>query len=84
MKLSKLPGDAIVIKVEKQEKSDLGIVLPNDNIVHEVAEVLQVGDDVKHVKAGDRILFKTWAPNYYDINGEKFGVMKEEHWDGTL
>jgi co-chaperonin GroES (HSP10) len=84
MKLSRLPKGKVVIKVDKQTTTDLGIALPNDNIVKEIAEVVQTASDITEVKQGDRILFKTWAPNYYEIEGEKFAIMDIQHWDGTL
>lgn len=84
MKLQKLRSKTILIQVEKTAKSAVGVYYADENIAKEVAKVLQVADDVKEIKVGDRILFKTWAPSYYKIDGEEFAILSEDHWDGTL
>lgn len=84
MKLSKLPPKSALIKVEKTEKTSSGVYMAQDNIAKEVAKVLQIGEEVKQFKVGDRILFKTWAARYYKIDGEEFAILDEQHYDGTL
>lgn len=84
MKLKKLRSKTLFIHVEKTTKSAVGVYYADDNIAKEVGKVLQVADDVDGINVGDRILFKTWAPSYYKIDGEEFAILNEEHYDGTL
>lgn len=84
MILKALRNGTALIQVEKEEKSKSGVYYPDDNIVREVAKVIQVAEDITLFKKGDRILFKTWAVNRYEIDSEKFSIINEEHCDGVL
>lgn len=84
MKLKKLRSKTALIQVVKTEKSSVGVYFADENIAKEVAKVIQVADDITEFKVGDKILFKTWAPNYYKVDGEEFAILDEEHFDGVL
>lgn len=84
MKLKKLRSKTALIQVEKEEKSKMGVYYPDDNIAREVAKVIQLADDVTLFQKGDKILFKTWATNRYEIDGEKFCIIDEQYVDGVL
>lgn len=84
MKLKKLPANKALIQIEKTEKTKTGVYIPDDTHISEVALVLQVGEDVTQFRAGDRILFKSWAPSYYKIGDDEFAILDEEHYDGVL
>jgi len=83
MKLQKLRKGAVLITIEKQEKTHSGVFIPDTSNAKEVATIIQVSDDVKDYKVGDRVLFKTWAPNVYKIDGDEFAILSAEHIDGV-
>lgn len=41
------------------------------------AQVLAIGDGVKHIKVGDRIAFTRYAPMSIELEGEELFVMRE-------
>lgn len=84
MKLKNLRSKTALVKVEKTEKTSSGVFIAQDNIIREVATVLQIADDITEFKVGDRILFKSWALRSYKINDEEFAILDEKNYDGTL
>lgn len=84
MKLQKLPATKVLIKVEREQKTNSGVFVPDSSNVKEVAKVIQVGKEVTFCKEGDSVLFKTWALSNYKINDEEFSIIDEEHIDGIL
>jgi len=82
-------GDRVLVKrVEAQEKTKGGIVLPDtakekpkEGIVEAVGEgkVLENGERSKlQVKKGDRVLFSSYAGTEIRIGGEEYLVMSED------
>jgi chaperonin GroES len=78
-------GDRVVIKkVEAQEKTKSGIVLPNSaQEAPQLAEVLAVGseilgDDAKkdEIKVGDRVIFSKYAGTEIKIEGREVTILK--------
>ena len=77
----------LVRRVESQEKTKGGIIIP-DNAKEKPSEgeVVAVGTGARNeagqiqaldVKAGDRILFGKWSGTEIKINGEDLLIMKE-------
>lgn len=94
MKLKPL-GDRILVKrVEAEEKTKGGIIIP-DSAKEKPKEgtIVSVGpgkvaDDGKaiqmNVKAGDKILFTSYAGTDVKIEGEEYLIMKEEDVLGVI
>ena len=43
-----------------------------------MAEVKAVGEDVKHVKAGDKIIYKEYSTTELKIDGTEYLIVKED------
>lgn len=78
-------GDRVVIKkLEAQEKTKSGIVLPNSaQEAPQLAEVLAVGtaisDDKEkkaEIKVGDRVIFSKYAGTEIKIEGKEVTILK--------
>jgi len=88
MKLVPLNDKIIVKRLEAEEKTAGGIVLPD--VARErprQGRVLSVGDGkllpngqrVKfHVKEGDRILFSSWAGTEVKLEGQEYLILTED------
>lgn len=73
-------GDRVVAKrEEKTQKTASGLYLP-DNAQEQpkTAVVEVVGDKVKAVKKGDRILFKEFSTTEVKLDGTEYIIVKEE------
>jgi chaperonin GroES len=79
-------GDFVVAQMEKaQEKTSSGIYLPgNAQERPKVAQVVAVGKEVKQLKVGDRIVYKTYSTNEIKVGKEDYIVVKEEDVMATL
>ncbi|WDV46186.1 co-chaperone GroES [Clostridiaceae bacterium M8S5] len=78
-------GDRVVIKkVEAEEKTKSGIVLPTSAKEQpQVAEVLAVGpsiteDDKKknELKVGDKVIFSKYSGTEIKIDGQEYTILK--------
>ena len=87
MKVRPLNDRVLVIRVEEEEKSAGGIIIP-DTAKEKPMEgkVIAVGSGNRNedgklvpldVKAGDRILFGKWSGNEVKIDGDELLIMKE-------
>ncbi|OHB18437.1 MAG: co-chaperone GroES [Parcubacteria group bacterium RIFCSPHIGHO2_01_FULL_47_10b] len=88
MKLQPLHDHIVLQPLTEEKKTKGGIVLPEtvDKDKPEMGKVLAVGpgkrDDsgkliVMGVKIGDKVLFKSYAPDEFEIDGDKVLVAKE-------
>ena len=87
MKFRPLHDRVVVKRLEGEEKSKGGIIIPDSaKEKPQEGEVVSVGpgardEDGKHVamdlKAGDRILFGKWSGTEVKIDGEDLIIMKE-------
>lgn len=86
MKLRPL-GDRVVIKkVEAEEKTKSGIVLPGSAKEQpQIAEVLAIGEDITkdeekkdQIKVGDKVIFSQYSGTTVKIDGEEVTVLKLE------
>lgn len=73
-------GDYVVATAEEaQTKTASGIYLP-DNAAEKpkTAKVEVVGKEVKQVKAGDRIVYKSYSTTEVKVGGTEYILVKEE------
>ena len=72
-------GKNILIKIDEQKETKSGIALPtNNDYIQEYAEVIAVGDEVKRVKVGQTIIFKSWALNTVVLPDQKVTFVEED------
>ena len=72
--------DRIVAKKETPaEKTASGFFMPGDaKEKPSYATVESVGPDVKHVKKGDKIIFKEYSTTDIKLNSQDYLIVKEE------
>ena len=76
-------ADRVLIKAAAaQEKTVGGIIIPDDPKEKPMrGEVIAVGEGTKDepmvLKAGDQVLFGKWAGTEFELDGEKFQIMKQ-------
>jgi chaperonin GroES len=79
MKLQPLADRIVMEQLDAEEKTASGIVLPDSaKEKPKMAKVLAVGKDVKEVKAGDTVLYKSYGPDDVKVDGHEYLIGKEE------
>jgi chaperonin GroES len=79
MKLQPLADRIVMEQLDAEEKTASGIVLPDSaKEKPKMAKVLAVGKDVKEVKAGDTVLYKSYGPDDVKVDGNEYLIGKEE------
>lgn len=73
-------ADYVVAQAEEAKtKTASGLYLPqNATEKPKVAKIVAIGADAKHVKVGDRIIYKSFAPTEVKVDGEEYLLVKEE------
>ncbi len=73
-------SDYIVAEPEAaQTKTASGLYLPDSATEKpKIAKVSAVGKDVKQVKTGDRVLYKTYSTTDVKVGGKDYILVKEE------
>jgi chaperonin GroES len=73
-------ADYVVSQAEAaQPKTPSGLYLPdNAQEKPKIAKVLAVGKDVKQIKVGDKILYKTYSTTDVKVGTEEYILVKEE------
>ena len=94
MKIRPLHDRVLVKRVEQEEKTAGGIIIPDTAKEKPMqGEAVSVGPGVRNekgdlvvpdVKAGDRILFGKWSGTEVKIDGEELLIMKESDIMGVL
>ncbi len=94
MKLRPLHDRVLVRRIESDEKTAGGIIIPDTaKEKPQEGEVVAVGDGARKedgsiqpldVKAGDRILFGKWSGTEVKLDGEEYLIMKESDIMGIL
>ena len=94
MKFRPLHDRVVVRRVESEEKTAGGIIIPDTaKEKPSEGEVVAVGPGARDesgklvaldVKAGDRILFGKWSGTEVKINGEDLLIMKESDIMGVI
>ncbi|WP_010299654.1 co-chaperone GroES [Candidatus Odyssella thessalonicensis] len=94
MKFRPLHDRVLVKRIESEEKTKSGIIIPDTaKEKPQEGEVIAVGSGLRKedgavvpldVKVGDRILFGKWSGTEIKIEGNEFLVMKESDIMGIL
>jgi chaperonin GroES len=94
MKFRPLHDRVMLKRVEQEEKTKGGIIIPDTAKEKPMeGEVIAVGSGVRDetgkivpldVKAGDRVLFSKWSGTEISMDGEEFLVVKESDIMGVL
>jgi chaperonin GroES len=73
-------ADYVVSQTEAaQAKTASGLYLPdNAQEKPKIAKVLAIGKDVKQIKVGDKILYKTYSTTDVKVGSEEYILVKEE------
>jgi chaperonin GroES len=73
-------GDYVVAEPEEAPtKTASGLYLPEKATEKpKVSKVAAVGPQVKQVKVGDRILYKSYSPTEVKLDGKEYLLVKEE------
>lgn len=73
-------ADWVVAEQEEAEtKTASGLYLPDKATEKpKVAKVIKVGKNVKEIKVGDRIVYKSYSTNEVKINDKEYILVKEE------
>lgn len=78
-KLQPLADWVVAEQEEAATKTASGLYLPDKAAEKpKVAKVLKVGKDVKSVKAGDRIVYKSYSTTEIKIDDTEYILVKEE------
>lgn len=94
MKMRPLHDRVLVKRIESEEKTKSGIIIP-DTVKEkpQEGEVVAIGSGMRQengtiipldVKVGDRVLFGKWSGTEIKVDGEDFLVMKESDIMGVL
>jgi chaperonin GroES len=79
MNLQPLADRIVMEQLDAEEKTASGIVLPDSaKEKPKMAKVLAVGKEVKEVKAGDTVLYKSYGPDDVKVDGKEYLIAKEE------
>ena len=94
MKFRPLHDRVVIRRVEEDERSDGGIIIPDTAKEKPMqGEVLSVGPGTRNdkgelspldLKGGDRVLFGKWSGTEVKIDGEELLIMKESDIMGVL
>ena len=94
MKFRPLQDRIVVRRLEEDEKTAGGIIIPDTAKEKPMqGEVIAVGPGVRDetgkllpldVKKGDRVLFGKWSGTEVKIDGEEFAIMKESDIFGII
>ena len=94
MKFRPLHDRVVVRRIEAEEKTAGGIIIPDTAKEKPIeGEVIAVGPGARNeqgqivaldVKAGDRILFGKWSGTEVKIDGEELMIMKESDVMGVI
>lgn len=79
MNLQPLADRIVMEQLEAEETTASGIVLPGSaQEKPKMAKVIAVGKDVKEVKAGDQVIYKSYGPDEIKVGSQEYLIGKEE------
>ena len=87
MKIRPLADRVVIKKLEAEEKTTSGIVLPGAaKEKPQMAEVVEVGpggvvdgkEIVMELKVGDKVIFQKYAGNEVKIEGQEYTILKQD------
>jgi chaperonin GroES len=74
-----LADRVVAVREEVSTKTASGLYLPENSKENpDIAKVVAIGPDVKHLKVGDRIVYKEYSTTDLKVNEEEFLIVKEE------
>ena len=77
--IAPLADRVVAVREEAKTQTASGIYLPDSSKEKPVmAQVKAIGADVKHVKVGDKIVYKEYSTTELKIDGVEYLVVKEE------
>ena len=80
-----LADRVIAVREEAQTKTASGLYLPDNAKEKSVVAVVQaIGPEVKHLKKGDRIVYKEYSVTELKVNATEYLIVKEEDVLATL
>lgn len=78
-KIQPLADYVVAVGEEAETKTASGLYLPEKAAEKpKVAKVVAVGKEVKQVKVGDRILYKSYSTTDVKVESEEYILVKEE------
>lgn len=77
--ITPLADRVVAVREEAKTQTASGIYLPDSSKEKPVmAQVKAIGADVKHVKVGDKIIYKEYSTTELKIDGTEYLIVKEE------
>lgn len=77
--ITPLADRVVAVREEAKTQTASGIYLPDSSKEKPVtAKVQAIGADVKHVKVGDKIVYKEYSTTELKINDVEYLIVKEE------
>lgn len=77
--ITPLSDRVVAVREEAKTQTASGIYLPDSSKEKPVVAVVQaVGSEVKHVKVGDRIVYKEYSTTDLKIDDTTFLIVREE------
>ena len=77
--ITPLADRVVAVREEAKTQTASGIYLPDSSKEKPVmAEVKAVGTDVKHVKVGDKIIYKEYSTTELKIDNVEYLIVKED------
>lgn len=74
-----LADRVVAVREEAKTQTASGIYLPDNAKEKPVVAVVQaVGSNVKHVKKGDKIVYKEYSTTELKVDGVEYLIVKEE------
>lgn len=74
-----LADRVVAVREEVSTKTASGLFLPESSKEKPViAKVFAVGPDVKHLKPGNRIVYKEYSTTDLKVNDQEYLIVKEE------
>lgn len=74
-----LADRVVAVREEAKTQTASGIYLPDSSKERPVLAVVQaVGDDVKHIKTGDKIVYKEYSTTELKVDGVEYLIVREE------
>jgi chaperonin GroES len=80
-----LADRVVAVRVEAKAQTASGLYLPETSKEKPVvASVVAVGPDVKHLKVGNKIIYKEYSTTELKVDGTEYLIVKEEDVLATL
>lgn len=77
--ITPLADRVVAVRTAAEQKTNSGLYLPETAKEKPVyATVEAVGPEVKHLKKGDRIVYKEYSVTELTVNGQEYLIVKED------